>query len=221
VRPRLAIPTIVLLAVIASGSACRTDGTPNQEEPSPGADAEEPIVAPSRVALEAGETRVVLDTAEVRRIGLTTVELAGAVLESGRRLTGQVVPEPERTATVRAPVSGRLAVPDGSRWPALGDRLEAGATVGAVSDARPLVIPIAGVVQRIGAQPGEIVQAGQVLLEVADNRRPVVRITWPDQAERAGSRLLLVPPGAGAPGAPAQEGPPPPAAPPPPRAADN
>src|SRR5688572_14272622 len=152
---------MLLLAVIAGGGACRPEGTPDEEERSPGADAEEPIVTPSRVTVEAGETRVVLDTAEVRRIGLTTAELEGAVLESGSRLTGQVVPEPERTATVRAPVSGRLAVAEGGRWPALGDRLEAGATVGVVSDARPLAVPIAGVVQRIGAQPGEIVEAGQ------------------------------------------------------------
>jgi biotin carboxyl carrier protein len=194
VRPRLAIPTIVLLAVITGGSACRPDDKPDEERP-PEADPEEPIVAPSRVAVESGETRVVLDTAESRRIGLTAAALAGAVLESGPRLTGQVVPEPERTATLRAPVAGRLAVPEGGRWPALGDRVDAGAAVGTVSDARPLVIPIAGVVRRIGAQPGEIVEAGQALLEVADNSRPVIRVTWPDQAGQAGPRLLLLPPG--------------------------
>ena len=195
-RPRLAIPTIVLLAVIAGGSACRPNDKPDEEKRSPEADPEEPIVAPSRVAVENGETRVVLDTAESRRIGLATAELAGAVIESGPRLTGQVVPEPERTATLRAPVSGRLAVPEGGRWPALGDHVDAGAAVGTVSDARPLVIPIAGVVRSIGAQPGEIVEAGQALLEVADNSRPVIRITWSEQAGQAGPRLLLLPPGA-------------------------
>jgi biotin carboxyl carrier protein len=192
-----AIPTIVLLALVAGGISCRPDDKPKEEEEErlPEADPEDPIVAPSRVAVEGGEARVVLDTAEIRRIGLTTAVLRGAVLESGPRLIGQVVPEPERIATLRAPVSGRLAVPEGGRWPALGDRLDAGATVGAVSDARPLVVPIAGLVRRIGAQPGELVEAGQVLLEVADNSRPVVRITWSDPTRNPGPRLLLVPPG--------------------------
>jgi biotin carboxyl carrier protein len=197
VRPHPAISTMLLLALIVGGSACRPDGNPpDEDERSQDADAEEPIVAPSRVVSEGGEARVVLDTAEIRRIGLTTAALAGAVAESGPRLTGQVVPEPERTATLRAPVAGRLAVPDGRRWPALGERLDAGTTIGAVSDARPLVVPLAGVVSRIGAQPGEIVEAGQMLLELADNSRPVVRIAWPTEAERAGPRLVLLPPGA-------------------------
>ncbi len=194
-RPRLVILTVLLLALIPGGIACRPDGEPGEETRSARADPEDPIVAPSRVAVENGEARLVLDTAEIRRIGLTTAVLPGAAFEAGARLIGQVVPEPERIATVRAPVSGRLAVSEGGRWPALGDRLDAGAIVGAVSDARPLVVPIAGLVRRIGAQPGEIVEAGQVLLEVADNSRPVVRITWSDQGRSAGSRLLLVPPG--------------------------
>ena len=130
-RPHPAISTTLLLALIAGGSACRPDGsTPDEDERSQDADAEEPIVAPSRVVFEGGEARVVLDTAEIRRIGLRSAALGRTVAESGPRLTGQVVPEPERTATLRAPVAGRLAVPDGRRWPALGERLEAGATIG-------------------------------------------------------------------------------------------
>jgi multidrug efflux pump subunit AcrA (membrane-fusion protein) len=139
---------------------------------------------------------VVLDTAEIRRIGLTTAELAGTVAEAGRRLSGQVVPEPERTVTLRAPVSGRLASAEGRPWPSLGERLAAGATVGRVSDAQPLVVPIAGVVTKVGARPGEIVEAGQILLELADNTRPVVRIAWPDDVGRPRNRLILLPTGA-------------------------
>ena len=192
-RLRLAIVLLVILALIAGAIAIRDKAGSGAE-----ADREAPVVPSSRVVSEEGEARVVLDTAEIRRIGLTTAELAGAVAEAGRRLTGQVVPEPERTVTLRAPVSGRLASAEGRPWPSLGERLAAGATVGRVSDAQPLAVPIAGVVTKVGARPGEIVEAGQVLLELADNTRPVVRIAWPDDLGRPRDRLILLSTGAGA-----------------------
>jgi hypothetical protein len=157
------------------------------------ADEEAPIVAPSRVEETEGEPRVVLDSAEVRRIGLETAALTPASVQGGRRLPGQVIPEPERTVTVRAPVAGRLTVAQGSRWPSLGERLQAGAQLGRVSDAQPLSVPIAGAVTAVGARPGEIVEAGQVLLELADNSHPVVRIAWPAEAGRPAERVTLRP----------------------------
>ena len=187
-RPRLAVLLLVILALIAGAIAIRPDRGSR-------ADPEDPVVAPSRVVSEEGEARVALDTAEIRRIGLTTAELPSAAAEAGRRLAGQVVPEPERTVTLRAPVSGRLAATEGRGWPSLGDPLAAGTTIGRVSDAQPVAVPIAGVVTKVGARPGEIVEAGQILLEVADNTRPVVRIAWPDDAGRARARLILLSPG--------------------------
>ena len=161
--------------------------TGEQEE----ADADDPIVAPSRVVATDGEPRVVLDSAEIRRIGLQSAALASASARGGQRLPAQVVAEPERTAAVRAPVAGRLAGPAAARWPALGERVEAGTTVGRVSDAQPLTVPIAGTVTVVGARPGEIVTAGQVLLEVADRSQPVVRIAWPADAGGARERVHL------------------------------
>ena len=194
-RPRLAILLLVILALIAGAIAIRPElGSRAEEDRAQEADPEDPVVAPSRVVAGEGEGRVVLDTAEIRRIGLTTARLAGAVAEVGRRLSGQVIPEPERTVTLRAPVSGRLAAAEGRHWPSLGDRLAAGATIGRVSDAQPLAVPIAGVVTSVGARPGEIVEAGQILLELADNTRPVVRIAWPEDAGRARDRLILLSP---------------------------
>jgi hypothetical protein len=195
VRPRLVIVVLVILVLIAAAIAIRPEaGLRVVEHQAEQADPEDPIVAPSRVLSAGGEARVVLDTAEARRIGLTTAALAGAAAEGGRRLLGRVVPEPERTVSLRAPVSGRLTVAEGRRWPALGERLAAGAIVGRVSDARPLAVAMSGTVIAIGARPGEIVEAGQVLLELADNTRPVVRIAWPDEAGPARSRLILLPP---------------------------
>lgn len=195
-RSRIAIALLLVLALIVGAIAIRagagalSGGGDGQAEE---ADPEDPIIAPSRVIAENDEPRVVLDSAEIRRIGLTTAALTDAVAERARRLYGQVVPEPERTVAIRAPVAGRLTALPGHPWPSLGDHLAADAPVGRVSDAQPLAVPIGGVVTGIGARPGEIVAAGQVLLELADNSRPVVRIVWPDDAGRASDRLTLLP----------------------------
>ncbi len=191
-KSRWALVLVVLSVLTAAFFLIRRDGAIGGGGDD---DSDDPVVAPSRVIDHQGETRVVLDTGEIRRIGLTTAELEPASAETGQRLTGQVVPEPERTVTLRAPVAGRLTTVEGRRWPALGEMLSAGNAVGRVSDAQPLSVPIAGVVTRVGARPGEIVEAGQVLLELADNSRPVVRVSWPQDIARARDRVTLLPPG--------------------------
>jgi hypothetical protein len=139
-----------------------------------------PVVAPSRVSQDSGSVVVSLGPDERRRVGieLAVVRPASRGLEA--RLTGDVVPETERAAVLRAPVAGRFTVPDGARWPALGERVAAHVVLAQVSDARPLALPIGGVVTRVGAQPGALVEAGQALLEVADYSRPLVRVAWFD-----------------------------------------
>jgi hypothetical protein len=184
----------LLVAVLGGVLTLRSLRGREQEEP----DEEAPIVAPSRIAEREGEPRVVLDSGEARRIGLATAALAPATAQGGRRLAGQVIPEPERTVTVRAPVTGRLTVAEGGRWPSLGERLQIGAPLGRVSDAQPLTVPIAGAVTAVGARPGEIVEAGQMLLELADNSHPVVRVVWPAEAGRAADRVMLLPSGGSA-----------------------
>ena len=192
-RPRVMIVLLVLLAVAAGALLLRPEGAGESAEGQDAeADADDPIVAPSRVIERDGEPRVVLDSAEIRRIGLTSVALEPASARGGRRLSGQVIPEPERTVAVRAPVAGRLAQA-GARWPSLGERVEAGTVLGRVSDARPLGVPITGTVTAVGARPGEIVEAGQMLLEVADQSRPVVRVPWPPDAGRPRERVTLLP----------------------------
>ena len=193
-RPRVLILLSLLAAVLGGVLLLRSLRGPGEEE----SDEEAPIVAPSRVAEREGGPRVVLDSSEVRRIGLATAALAPASARGGRRLTGQVIPEPERTVPVRAPVAGRLAAPQGGRWPSLGERLQAGAPLGRVSDAQPLSVPIAGAVTAVGARPGEIVEAGQMLLELADNSHPVVRVAWPAEAGRPADRVILLPSGGSA-----------------------
>lgn len=191
-RPRVLIVLLVLLAVLAGVLVLRAARGGEREGE---VEADAPIVAPSRVAASDGEPRVVLDSAESGRIGLATAELAPATARSGLRLSGQVIPEPERTVTVRAPVAGRLSVLPGGRWPSLGEPLRAGAPLGQVSDAQPLTAPMAGAVTAVGARPGEIVEPGQMLLELADNSHPVVRVAWPPEAGRPADSVLLLPVG--------------------------
>lgn len=139
----------------------------------------EPVVAPSRVQDVGGEAMIVLDSADLDRLGLRTAVLRATASAPVRRLAGELVAEPDRITTVRAPIAGRLALPEGVRWPAFGERLAGGALVAQVSDAKPLVLPRGGIVTQVGAQPGEMVQPGQLLLEVTDYDEPLVRVAWP------------------------------------------
>ncbi len=188
---------LLVLAGVAAGMLLRPGPEGESEK-----NRETPVVAPSRVVEEEGEARVALDSAEVARVGIQLAALTAARRTEELRVPGEVVTEPERTAVVRAPVSGRLTA-EPSGWPELGTRVASGAALGQVSDARPLVAPIAGVITRVGARPGEIVSEGQTLLELADRSRPVVRLTWsetgappsvvglaPDSARRVEADLI-------------------------------
>ena len=187
-RRVLFILALVVGLVVIAALLLRRQGGERREE----AAREAPIVAPSRVREDQGEVRVVLDSAEVAEVGIAVAPVARAEESAGLRVPGEVVEEPERTAVIRAPVAGRLTKAGAGQWPALGARIAAGAELGQVSDARPLVAPIAGVVTRVGARPGEIVAEGQTLLELADRSRPVVRLTWPSPGGPP-SRVRLVP----------------------------
>ena len=139
----------------------------------------EPVVAPSRVKGVRGAAMIVLDSTDLQRLGLTTAVLKPGAGVPVRRLAAELVAEPDRITAVRAPLPGRLALPEGARWPAFGDRVAAGSVIAQVSDAKPLVVARGGIVTQVGAQPGEMVQPGQLLLEVTDYDQPLVRVAWP------------------------------------------
>jgi biotin carboxyl carrier protein len=159
-----------------------------------------PLVAPSRVTDAGGAVTVTLDTAEVRRIGLSVAGLRAGGRVAEIRLPAEMIAETERAATLRAPVSGRFTVAEGAHWPGLGERVRAGVEIARVSDARPLAMPISGTVTRVGAQPGALVEAGQALLEVADLSRPLVRVAWLAEAGGTPPPSLVLDPGNGASG---------------------
>jgi hypothetical protein len=160
-----------------------------------GNDDDEAIAAPSRVRADSnGSAYVLLDTADRRRIGLRVAPLRAAAASAELRLSGELVAEAGSITSVRAPVGGRLTPAADTKWPVFGDRIATGASLGQVSDALPLTAPRSGVVTRVGAQPGEIVEAGQLLLEITNYDHPVVRLAWGPEAPRPPGRLHLAVP---------------------------
>jgi biotin carboxyl carrier protein len=181
----LALATAIVLVVLYWGH--RTAGAREAER-------DAPVVAASRVSGDSAAVVVALKPEERTRVGVELAVLRSASRGTELRLAGDVVPETERAAVLRAPVAGRFTVPEGARWPTLGERVAPHVALAQVSDARPLALPIGGIVTRVGAQPGALVEAGQVLLEVADYSRPLVRVAWLDPSGRAPPARLRVGP---------------------------
>jgi len=162
-------------------------------------DADETAVAPPNrlraVRTRSGdETAIVLDSDAVLRSRIATRVLERMTADTNRlQLTGVLVANPTQATVIRAPVSGRL-VSERSQWPILGAHVAAGADLGQVSDARALTAPRAGTVTAVDAQPGEIVQTGQTLLEITDLSQPIARIVWTDEAPSRPPRTITVAP---------------------------
>ncbi|MFL5520410.1 MAG: HlyD family efflux transporter periplasmic adaptor subunit [Gemmatimonadales bacterium] len=142
------------------------------------ADTEAPVASASRLQNVDGAAMVVLDSSDERRLDLAVTTLTSRTTSPAVILTGEVVADSSRTSVVRAPIAGRLFQPEGTRWPAFGETVRAGQVLAQVSDARPLAAAVGGVVTRVAARPGELVDAGQALLEVTDFSSPLVRVAW-------------------------------------------
>jgi biotin carboxyl carrier protein len=179
--------TLLVLAVLASGGCTR--GPVVREA---GEDAQAPVSSPSRLQQLDGAAFLVLDSADVQRLGLGVAALTARSAAPQVILTGEVIPDSSRASVVRAPMAGRLVELEGTNWPAFGETVRRGQPVGQVSDARPLAVAAGGVVTRVSARPGELVEAGQALLEVTDFTEPLVRVAWPTEAPASPpSRILL------------------------------
>jgi biotin carboxyl carrier protein len=144
-----------------------------------------PVIAPLRAREENGELVIVVDSATERSMGLRTQTARAGTRAAELPLVAEVVPDPQAVLLLRAPVTGRLGTVDGRAWPAFGDQIRAGEPLAQVSDALPVIAPAAGEVTRLLARPGEIVQAGQQLLEITNFDRPLVRVTWTRDAPAA------------------------------------
>ncbi|HEY7684049.1 MAG TPA: HlyD family efflux transporter periplasmic adaptor subunit [Gemmatimonadales bacterium] len=179
-----AVSWVVLVGWSSGG--CRAGLRQQEQQEKEGA------ATPTLISLE-GETVVALDSATVQRIGLRTVTLARASRPPEIQLAAVVTGDPGATTTVRPGVGGRLSELPGRPWPRIGERLVAGTEIIQVGDARPLLVPRGGTVSRLLAQPGELVQAGQGLLELVDYSRPLVRVTWTPDAPAPPASLSFAP----------------------------
>lgn len=140
------------------------------------------------------ETAIVLDSGAVSRSRIATRVLDRTATDIDRvQLAGVLVANPAQSTVIRAPVGGRL-VSERGHWPVLGEHVSGGAELGQVSDARGLTAPRAGIVTAVNAQPGEIVQAGQTLLEITDLSHPIARIVWSADAPSRPPRKITVAP---------------------------
>ena len=151
----------------------------------------EGTAAPTLASIEGAV--VVLDSTTAQRIGLRTVTLARASRPPEIQLVAVVTEDPGATTTIRPGVGGRLSELRGRPWPRIGEHLAAGTEIIQVGDARPLLVPRGGTVSRLLAQPGELVQAGQGLLELVDYSTPLVRVTWAPDAPAPPSSLSFAP----------------------------
>lgn len=143
---------------------------------------EEPVVAPSRVAMADGGIVVRLDSAELSGMRITVEPLRAARAAAPVTLNARVVADSARIAIVRAPFAGRLDVVSGATWPELGARVQAGTPLAQIADARPVLVPRSGMVTMVGARPGEMVQAGQPLIAISDIAQPLIRVAWSEGA---------------------------------------
>lgn len=157
------------------------------------------VKSPPHAATAERDNDIVLDASEAARAELATVVLRSAgdaasrSAQSGvglRQAQGELVADPTRLTTIRAAVPGRLV---SARWPTLGQAVRAGEVIGQVSDAKPLLAPRSGTVTRLGAQPGELVQAGQELLQLTDFGASLARIVWRNDLGAAPASLTLAP----------------------------
>jgi biotin carboxyl carrier protein len=196
-RHRITRRSVAALAIVAGLAAgCRPRaGDKDEHDAQAGAD-NAPVVAPSRLADDGGTAVVMIPDSQRVAFGLALAPLRSGTARAEQQLVGEVVAEPERVTTLRAPVAGRLRMVGGERWPSFGASVRAGGAVAQVSDALPLTIPVSGTVSRVLAQPGEFVQPGQALLEITDFSHPLVRVAFPLGAARPPAHVALAPAGA-------------------------
>ncbi len=165
--PRRAILSSLCLTALACG------GGAGREE------ADEAEAEPAALVPVGEGAGIALDSALRERMGIRLTTLAGAAARAELEVPATIVEDPGATTIVRAAVGGRLR-PAGERpWPRVGEVLRADELVAEVGDARPLAAPRGGTVTRLLAQPGELVQAGQPLLELVDYGQALAQVAWP------------------------------------------
>ncbi|MEP6571304.1 MAG: hypothetical protein ABJD11_01370 [Gemmatimonadota bacterium] len=184
---------VLAVALLLAGSVVFV-GYRSHRAVSTAAVADSGAVLPVRMAEGNGRAAIVLDSAAAARVQLGVAIVRAARGGATLQLTGELVPDPSGVSLLRAPVAGRLTPVPGKSWPAFGDAIRSGETIAQVSDARPLAVARGGTVSRVSAQPGELVLAGQELLEITDYAHPLARIVWRSDAPRPAPEAVMISP---------------------------
>ncbi len=179
--------TVVLLVCVLACGKTADSGEAGGPETATG--------APLAVAQIGDEVGIALDSVTLLRLGLETAPLAVRRGAPEAELPALIVEDPAAGTTVRSGIAGRLAEVPPTAWPGVGTRLETSSPIAQVGDARPVTVPRSGTVVRILAQPGELVQAGQPLLELVDYTDAIARIAWEEGAPPATLRFSRAPGG--------------------------
>jgi biotin carboxyl carrier protein len=186
---------LVLVGLIVVAASCQRESGAPAERGKEG----EGGVAGGRAATDAAGSDtagLTLDKQARTRAGIETTVLRAASHGGEIEMAGELIADPSQMTTVEAPVAGRLARVDGGHWPTYGEHVDAGTTLGQVSDAKPLVASRGGTVTAVGAQPGQMVQPGQLLLELHDLSAPLARVVWRADAPLPPPATVELAPGA-------------------------
>ncbi|HEX6964358.1 MAG TPA: HlyD family efflux transporter periplasmic adaptor subunit [Gemmatimonadaceae bacterium] len=178
----------IVVLIVAGFIAAHSEQTHANDEPPPEPNRMHTIQGPA-----GDEAAIILPTVVQHRVGLETRVVKPASQPNTIRLSGVLIASPARITTIQSLVAGRLTDATG-HWPSLGEEVAAGAVLGQVSDARPLVAPRAGTVTRVDAQPGDLVSAGQQLLQLTDFRHLLARVVWHAGAPRSAPRTISLSP---------------------------
>jgi biotin carboxyl carrier protein len=126
--------------------------------------------------------RLVLTEDAVRRLAIKTDQVRDTQVARKRIVGGEVMAVPEALSTLTASSAGTIAAPTNGSVPAIGTQLSSGQIVlrllpsGTSKTPIDLKAPRAAVLTRLNVTPGQTVEVGQQLFEVADTSKVLVHV---------------------------------------------
>ena len=133
-------------------------------------------------------SKVILTEKAVERLDIQTAMVGDEHVGRNQVSRGEVIAAPELRTTITAPVSGTVQAPKGGIIPVTGDQVTAGQVVYRLSPIAALIaestdqsvvnieIPADTVLLKTFVSPGQFVEAGQPLFEIADVSKVWVRV---------------------------------------------
>ena len=129
--------------------------------------------------------RVILTEKAAERLDIQTAVVGDEQVGRNQLANGVVIASPELTTMITAPTSGTVLAPIGAAIPVTGAQLSTGQTVFRLSSftgvstdqsSVELTVPSDTILLRLHVSPGQFVEAGQPLFEVADVSKVWVRV---------------------------------------------